>query len=236
MCEDMCSSSPHQLSIPIFSSPSPHPTLHPLIQLSFTTSNSSSPHPTLHPQNPTLHSQTQLFIPSSNTPSSHQHSYPTSALQPHISSPSPHQLSISSSNSPSPHPTPHPHISSSSPDPTLHPYIISPSPHQLSIPTSALHPHIQLPTHIHRWKEVPTSPGPMGITGCHIHEHVQLMGKNHSSTFGPYLCFQEHLFVLPTQTHPCLVHVGSSDAPLPPVSCLLCIEDASAQVWDVIVI
>lgn len=62
------------------------------------------------------------------------------------------------------------------------------------------------------------------------------MGKNHSSTFGPYLCFQEHLFVLPTQTHPCLVHVGSSDAPLPPVSCLLCIEDASAQVWDVIVI
>lgn len=62
------------------------------------------------------------------------------------------------------------------------------------------------------------------------------MGKNHSSTFGPYLCFQEHLFVLPTQTHPCLVHVGSSDAPLPPVSRLLCTEDASAQVLDVIII
>lgn len=202
---------------PYISCPYPSSALHPHIQLSIPSSNSPSLHPTLHPHIQLFTPKIQLFIPKPNSSSPH----PT--LHPHISTPTPHLLSNPTSAL-------HPHINSPSPHPTLHPLT------QLLIPTSALHPRIQLPTHIHRWKEVPTSPGPMGITGCHIHEHVQLMGKNHSSTFGPYLCFQEHLFVLPTQTHPCLVHVGSSDAPLPPVSCLLCIEDASAQVWDVIVI
>ena len=142
--------------------------------------------------------------------------YPSSALHPHI------QLSIPSSNSPSLHPTLHPHIqlftpkiqlfipkpNSSSPHPTLHPHISTPTPHLLSNPTSALHPHINSPSP--HQLSIPTSsfqhtstPGrrspphqvPWASLGCRIHEHVQLMGKNHSSTFGPYLCFQEHLFV-----------------------------------------
>jgi len=171
---------------------------HTHLQLSIPTSNSPSPHPTL------LH-YIQLFIPTSNS-------------------------SPPKSNSSFPNPTLHPLIQHSILTSALLPHICSPTPHQLSIPTSSFQ-HTSTPG-----RRSPPHQVPWASLGCRIHEHVQLMGKNHSSTFGPYLCFQEHLFVLPTQTHPCLVHVGSSDAPLPPVSCLLCIEDASAQVWDVIVI
>lgn len=228
---------------PHISCPYPSSALHPHIQLSIPSSNSPSLHPTLHPHIQLFTPKIQLFIPKPNSSSPH----PT--LHPHISTPTPHLLSNPTSalhphiNSPSPHPTLHPltqlliptsalhpQIQLSIPTSSLHPHINSPSPHQLSIPTSSFQ-HTSTPG-----RRSPPHQVPWASLGCRIHEHVQLMGKNHSSTFGPYLCFQEHLFVLPTQTHPCLVHVGSSDAPLPPVSCLLCTEDAFAQVWDVIVI
>jgi len=65
---------------------------------------------------------------------------------------------------------------------------------------------------------------PRASLACHTGEHTHLMRKLGpprylgSSTVVPWfisLCFQRPLEVLPTQTHPCLVHVSSSNASPP---------------------
>lgn len=92
----------------------------------------------------------------------------------------------------------------------------------------------------------PVPPDPMGITRMsHVRAHLAdgeaELGPQWG--FGPCLCFQRHLDVLPTQTHPCLVHKSPSNASLPlqppfwaraPRTFdprLLCTEDAWAQVY-----
>lgn len=77
-------------------------------------------------------------------------------------------------------------------------------------------------------------------------ELIWLMGKQswaHGGVLVPCLCFQRHLDVLPTQTHPCLVHMSPCNASLPLQPSfwahapspfdprLLCTEDAWARVY-----